>query len=372
MPIPFRFCKRRLLPHFLARPAFLAVLLLICPLLAGPAGTALAKAPLPVVVSIAPQKYLLERIAGERVAVTVLVKPGADPHSYEPSPAQMRFCAAARAWFTIGVPFEDVWLPRIQSAAPNLTVISTISRIKRLRFADDALLLADLELIRKEKNSPPLPSAPSNGTIASPEVPSTRVDSAGTEEHHVHTAAQTESSANPPASGHTEEAHADGEDPHVWLSPMLVRDMLPNIAKEMGKLLPQHATEFRAKAETFAAELEELDGRLADRFSEFPREKRVFLTFHPSWRYFAHNYGLTELSIEVEGKEPGPQSMKDIVDAAKAHGIRSIFIEPQFPKAAAQAIADTLGATVVVIDPLAEDVIKLYTDVADKLLESFK
>lgn len=79
-------------------------------------GATFAKAdPLPVTVSIAPQKYLLERIGGEAVAVSVLLKPGADPHAYEPTPAQIRALSSAKAWFTIGVSFEEVWLPRIQA-----------------------------------------------------------------------------------------------------------------------------------------------------------------------------------------------------------------------------------------------------------------
>lgn len=353
--------------HFRMRPArlfsltrmALTAFLLLVPLALGLAGNAqAADAPLPIIVSIVPQKYMLERIAGERVAVSVLVRPGADPHSYEPGPAQMRACASARVWFTIGVPFEDVWLPRIRSAAPNLAVISTIAHIKRLRFADDALLLADLELAHKDRT--PAASESGQTPVSSPAAPhppdveaGQRKNSAEHEEHHDH--------------------KADGaEDPHVWLSPMLVRDMLPLMAKELGKLQPEHATEFRANAEKFAAELEELDERLAGRFEEFSREKRVFLTFHPSWRYFAHNYGLTELAIEMEGKEPGPQGMKAVINVARTYGIRTIFVEPQFPKAAAQAIAANIGAKVVEVDPLAENLPGTYNDLADKLIESFK
>ena len=356
MSIPFRFCQRRSPSRFLSR-LVLAAFLLLCPLLAGPAATARAEAPLPVVVSIAPQKYMLERIAGDRVAVTVLVRPGADPHSYEPTPAQMRACAAARAWFTIGVPFEDVWLPRIRSAAPNLAVFSTISRIKRLRFADDALLLEDLRLSRKagEHSAAPGQTPPANR----PPDKEHESHAAGDDHHHDHQA---------DAAGHGHEA----EDPHVWLSPMLVRDMLPGMARELGRLLPERAAEFRANARAFAAELEALDETLAGRFADVPRNKRVFLTFHPSWRYFAHNYGLTELAIEVEGKEPGPQSMKEVIDTARTYGIRTIFVEPQFPGAAAEAIAANIGARVVTVDPLAEDLPATYNDLANKLMESFK
>ena len=340
----------------LARLAATAFLLLV-PLVLGLIGNAqAADVPLPVIVSIAPQKYMLERIAGDRVTVSVLVRPGADPHSYEPGPAQMRACASARVWFTIGVPFEDIWLPRIRSAAPNLAVVSTIAHIKRLRFADDALLLADLELARKGKTPAASESGPTASPPGSPQSSGAKAgqmkNSAAHEDHHDH--------------------QADGaEDPHVWLSPMLVRGMLPVMAGELGKLLPEHAVEFRANAEKFAAELEELDERLAGRFAEFPREKRVFLTFHPSWRYFAHNYGLTELAIEMEGKEPGPQGMKAVINAANTYGIRTIFVEPQFPKAAAQAIAANIDAKVVEVDPLAENLPGAYHDLADKLIESF-
>lgn len=374
----FRFCQRRPASRFLPR-LILAAFLLLCPLLAGPAATARAEAPLPVVVSIAPQKYMLERIAGNRVAVTVLVRPGADPHSYEPTPAQMRACAGARAWFTIGVPFEDVWLPRIRSAAPNLVVFSTISRIKRLRFADDALLLEDLRLSRKAGDhsatpvqAPPAGSPPDAKPESHADGDDHHHDHHGDAAGHGHDHGDEAGHDHADAAGHSH-AHGDeAEDPHVWLSPMLVRDMLPDMARELGRLMPEQAAEFRANAKAFAAELETLDENLAGRFADVPRNKRVFLTFHPSWRYFAHNYGLTELAIEVEGKEPGPQSMKEIIDAAKAYGIRTIFVEPQFPRAAAEAIAANIGARVVTVDPLAEDLPATYNDLANKLMESFK
>ena len=360
MPISFRFCKRRLLSRFLSRLA-LAVFLFICPLLVGPVVTALAaEAPLPVVVSIAPQKYMLERIAGDRVAVTVLVRPGADPHSYEPTPAQMRACAGARVWFTIGVPFEDVWLPRIQSAAPNLAVFSTIARIKRLRFADDALLLEDLRLSRKA------------GERVAAESPASKPPPGEEHEHADETGHQHDHQAAAAGHEHLHDLGDEAEDPHVWLSPMLVRDMLPDMARELGRLVPERAAEFRANARAFAAELETLDENLAGRFADVPRNKRIFLTFHPSWRYFAHNYGLTELAIEVEGKEPGPQSMKEIINTTRTYGIRTIFVEPQFSRAAAEAIAANIGARVVTVDPLAENLPATYTDLANKLMESFK
>jgi zinc transport system substrate-binding protein len=288
--------------------------------------SAAGAAPLPVLASIAPQKYMLERIAGDSIAVTVLVKPGSDPHSYEPGPSQMRQAAQSSAWFTIGVPFEEVWLERIKGVSPNLRIISCIKGIQRLPFADHD------------------------------------------EEGHDH------AEGGQGAAGEAEHGHDHDHgalDPHVWLSPMLAREMLSTMARELGKLLPDKAASFRAKAQAFASELEELDRELALRFLDVPEGKRVFLTFHPSWRYFAFNYGLQEIDIEVEGKEPGPKRMKEIIDTAEEYGIRAVIIEPQFPRSAARAIAESLGARVLVADPLAEDLPALYRDFADKLLESF-
>jgi zinc transport system substrate-binding protein len=287
--------------HFLA--LFCALPLVFCL----PALAEKNSAPLPVLVSIAPQKFLLERIAGDAVSVTVLVKPGSDPHIYEPSPAQVRAASASQIWFTIGVPFEDVWLPRIMDNAPHLRTISLISDIRRLNA-------------KKEGCG-----------------------------HH----------------------RRDGEDPHVWLSPLLIRQMLSVITQSLCLELPDRAADLQAKAKTLDGMLETLHAELSLSFQSFPLERRVFLTFHPSWRYFAQDYELTELSIEVDGKEPSPKKLQEIMDRAKAHGITTVFVEPQFPKNAARAVAEALGATIVEADPLAEDLMQLYTGMGEKLVQSF-
>lgn len=280
--------------------------------------------PLPVLVSITPQKYIVERIGGNAVSVTVLAQPGADPHSYEPSPSQLREASSAALWLTIGVPFEDAWTSRITGAAEKLETVSFLTGIQRLPAQE------------------------------------------GTNEPDKY--AQGEAFHG----GHGNDGHEHGEDPHVWLSPMLVREMLPGIARELGKRLPDKAAEFRKNARAFADELEALDNELAALFAPVPQERRVFLTFHPSWRYFAYNYQLTELSIEVDGKQPGPRTLERVAATAKEHGITTVFVEPQFSRSSAQAVADVIGARIEVLDPLAEDLPALYRGVAQKLVDSFK
>ncbi|MDL2280021.1 zinc ABC transporter substrate-binding protein [Desulfovibrio sp. OttesenSCG-928-G11] len=312
------------------RRYLLALLSLLCLV---PAQALAAGPSFRAVVSIAPQKYILERIAGKDLdlEVTVLVKPGSDPHSYEPSPSQMRAVAEAGYWFTIGVPFEDIWLPRIRGAAPGLCEISMAEGLRRLPMDDAA---------GHEKSPAP-----------------------DQDEQHGSDGLRAEDG---------DSGSHGGQDPHIWLSPVLVRAMTAKTAFTLACWFPDQRQALLDNGQAFMRELDALDQSLALAFNEIPLKERVFLSFHPSWRYFALNYGLTELTIEVNGKEPGPRSMASIVDAAKAHGIRTIFVEPQFPRNAVAAIAKALDAKVVEADPLAEKLPELYRDLSDKLLESFK
>lgn len=322
---------------------------LVLALLAGPAFAA-SSSRLPVVVSIAPQKYMLERVAGEAVSVSVLLKPGSDPHAYEPGPAQMRDVASAAAWFTIGVPFEAAWQHRISGAIKNLRVIPMEQSIRRLAYGEPVRTIADLhkaliELGKHQHRDQRHDFTLQEGTEAFQRGENGRNGARG--------------------NGHAE------DDPHVWLSPAAVRAMLPGLVRDLASLMPGKEEAFKANAKLFDDELEALDGELEERFGKVPPLKRVFLSFHPSWGYYAHNYQLIELSIEADGKEPGPRSLKAITDMAKKLGITTVFVEPQFPKASAKAIADTIGASLVEADPLEEDLLSLYRRMADKLLASF-
>ncbi len=307
--------------------SLIALCLFLLMSLYGPAHAAEASAgdgkPVTVVVSLPAQKYLVERIAGDAASVTTLLQKGADPHSFEPTPAQMRAVAEARFYFTIGLPFEKAWLPRLAGSAPNLKVVDMTAGIKRLSSDEDAERAAELGL-------------------------------------------------RPHVEAHDGHDHDHGEDPHVWLSPMLVRAMIPNIVKALAAERPDAAARFRAAAKTLDDELQALDAELAGVFAPFPKEKRVFLTMHPAWAYFAHNYDLVELSVETDGKEPGPADMKNIVDLARKLGLRTVFVEPQFPKAAAEAVAANIGANVVTIDPLAENLPEMWRATAAALAASFE
>lgn len=256
-------------------------------------------APVKVFVSVPPQKYFVERVGGKRVKVSVLVPAGADPHTYEPKPATMVDLARSAAWFTIGVPFEESLLPRLVSDNSNLAIVRTDEGVPRV--------------------------VPPAGGNPAPKG--------------------TESGEPPVTHGH------EGADPHIWLSPRLVKQQAENILRGLIRVDPAGEKVFRANARRFQAELDAMDRELKALFAG--ARGRSVLVFHPSWGYLASDYGFRQVAIEVEGKEPKGADLAAAVEMAKEKRVREIFVEPQFSSRSARAIADSIGAKLVTADPLA-------------------
>jgi zinc transport system substrate-binding protein len=143
------------------------------------------------------------------------------------------------------------------------------------------------------------------------------------------------------------------QDPHVWVSPPLVRHMIGSIRDKLAELDPAHAADFARNHDAFVAELEALDRDLHALLDPLPN--RRFMVFHPAWGYFAEAYGLTQVPIEREGKEPGARALVALIDQAKREGIKVIFVQPQFDKRSAAQVAQAIGGVVVAVDPLAAD-----------------
>lgn len=265
---------------------------------------AVRAAPLAVTVSVLPQKRFVEKVGKEHVAVQVLVGPGRSPATYEPSPRQMAHLSRSRVYFRIGVPFEDVWLKRIQAANPQLRVVDTRQGVQ----------LRHLEA-------------------------------------HGH---------DHPASGMP--------DPHVWTSPPLVKRMIATIRDALTALDPTHGADYQANYLSFANELEVLDADI--RHILEPVQRRRFMVFHPSWGYFADAYGLQQVAIEVEGKDPGARSLTRIIEQARREGVGAVFVQSQFSRRTAETVARALDARVVAVDPLAEDYAENLRRVARALAEA--
>lgn len=129
--------------------------------------------------------------------------------------------------------------------------------------------------------------------------------------------------------------------------------MAKTIAQELSARYPEKTAEYEANLAQFTRELSDLHTELSDKFSHLTQ--RRFLVFHPSWGYFASEFGLQQIPIEIQGKEPTTREMVKIIDFARQHDIRVIFVQKQFSKAMAESVAQSIAGSVVSIDPLAED-----------------
>ena len=148
--------------------------------------------------------------------------------------------------------------------------------------------------------------------------------------------------------------HHHGPDPHTWLSPKNVRIMAKNIYETLRSVDPDNAEDYRRNYERFLDEIDATDMRIRSILSPLPSGSK-FMVFHPSWGYFAKEYDLVQLTIEVEGKAPKPKVLQRVIDTAREAKIRAIFTQPEFSDKSARAIASELNIQVINATPLAPD-----------------
>lgn len=142
-------------------------------------------------------------------------------------------------------------------------------------------------------------------------------------------------------------------DPHIWLDPRRAKIIARHMRDGLAGIDPAHAEDYRRRYEALAADLDALDAELAELLA--PARGQSFLVFHPSWSYLAERYGLHQISIEEEGKEPGPRRLVHLIDEARRRGVTSILVQRQFSARTAEAVAREIGARVIRADPLAPD-----------------
>ncbi|NPE30458.1 zinc ABC transporter solute-binding protein [Methanococcoides sp. SA1] len=262
-----------------------------------------------VAVSILPQQEFVEKIAGDNIATILMIPPGASPATHEPSPGQLRELTKARAYFIVGsgLPFEEVWLGKIEGINEDMLIVDCSKGINII------------------------------GT--------------GTEEHDEEENTHLEDIDEnfQKDEGHTHE----GADPHVWTSPINAKIMVENTYLGLIEIDPENKDIYLKNKENYLKELDEVDAMIRKELME--GEGRSFMTYHPSWGYFAAEYGLDMITIENEGKEPSPQDMQRIIDKAEEKNIKTIFVQAQFSKQSAETIASAIDGKVVVVDPLAKD-----------------
>jgi len=157
-------------------------------------------------------------------------------------------------------------------------------------------------------------------------------------------------------------------DPHIWTSPPRVERMVERIGAQLGELDPPHRADYRTNARAYIERLERLHQEIRQLLA--PLKQRRFLVFHPAWGYFAETYGLTQIAIEHQGKQPGARALAEIVRQARAAGTRVIFVQPEFDRRLARRVAEAIGGRLLVIDPLAADYIANMRQVARRFREA--
>ena len=146
----------------------------------------------------------------------------------------------------------------------------------------------------------------------------------------------------------------EGEpDPHIWLSPPLVLSQARNILAALQKADPSNFELYEANYRRLASKIIDLDSELRKIFKD--KKGRSFMVFHPAWGYFARAYGLSQIPIELEGKEPKPAQLKKLIQEARNRNVKIIFLQPQFSARSAEQVAREIGGEVVTVDPLAFD-----------------
>ena len=299
-------------------------------------GSANAAEKLSVFVSIVPQKYFVQQIAKDLVDVEVMVQPGADPHTYEPKPQQMVAISKAKLYFAIGIEFEKANLSKIISTNPQIKVVLTDRGIKKIPMA--AYDHHDEEGEHHEKS-----------------------------EHHKEDEHRHEKGE--PAHQGDRHDH-EGLDPHIWLSPPLVKIQARTIMNALHEIDPSHRALYESNFQQFISQINRLDSELKTIFAG--KKGLQFMVFHPSWGYFARAYGLKQVAVEIEGKDPKPAQLKELIEHAKAESINIIFVQPQFSTKSAQSVAREIGGQLVVADPLAADWLANLRNVAQKFRAALK
>lgn len=144
-------------------------------------------------------------------------------------------------------------------------------------------------------------------------------------------------------------------DPHLWTSLKNVQIILKNMLVVLTQYDPQGKKFYLENFNTYMEELVSLSDSIESLSKKLPEEKKTFMVFHPSFGYFARDYGFKQLCIEADGKEPKPKDLQHLIQEAKKSKIQSIFIMPNFSKRSAEMIAKSLNANVVTLNPLAYD-----------------
>ena len=245
-----------------------------------------------LMVSIEPQRYILEQLVDSTFEVQSLLGRGANPETFDPSTSQRRAVDQSALYFATGVlPFEQ----KLAESAHSTEFVSTAQGVELLY-----------------------------GT-------------------HGHSHAQGEDH------GHSH----DEADPHYWSSVEGGRAIAKNMAEALSKQYPQQKEQFGQRLESYNAHLDSLENYLNSQLSA--HEGESYAVWHPSLSYFAKEFGLNQLSLGLEGKEMSAQGLGHAIDEAREHSVKVFFFQKEYDLRQAETINSGIGSRMIMISPLEYD-----------------
>lgn len=251
-------------------------------------------------VSILPLKYIVEQIVGEDLTIKVLVPAGASPETFEPTPKQFVELNKAPMIFNVGlIDFETTLLAKIEDQNKIINLSRGIDLIE-----------GSCSHGRKQH---------ARGAMTAPHD------------------------------------HPHGVDPHVWTSPKALQIMAKNAFEAIEDRYPD-SVKYRENYQRLIEKLQELDRRTREKIQR--SGIRYFIVYHPALTYYARDYGIRQVAIEADGKEPSARQIGEIIRNARRDGVNKIFYQNQFPQSVVEIIARDIKAQYIEIDPLAEQVIE--------------
>ncbi|OQB95355.1 MAG: High-affinity zinc uptake system binding-protein ZnuA precursor [Spirochaetes bacterium ADurb.Bin110] len=260
------------------------------------------KEPIKVAVSIPPMREWVNRIAGDRVEVIVIMPSGSNPHSFEPSPRQLAEIGTAKLWFSINVDFEYSFKPKLRSMFPKLQIVDVTKNVQ----------------FRKLRP---------------------------TEQEHDEEAAVKHVEIEDPA--------LQNRDQHTWLGIEQAKAEIKVIQDTLIAIDPEGKELYKTNCQNYLKDIDSVYLILKTKLAPLSGA-RVFV-YHPAFGYFLDMFDIEQVAVELGGKEPTQRELYALIELAKKEKARAIFTQVQFSESAAKAIASAIGAVVVPIDPLAVD-----------------
>ena len=263
-----------------------------------------------LVVSVEPQRAILQEIVGDRHHVRSLLEKTANPESFEPSMQTRMALEDAPAYFPIDLlPFEQ----NLKKSLPKGT--------KVIKGAEGISLIY--------------------GTHG-----------------HAHGADDNDS-------------HDDlSADPHIWFSVRNARIMASHMVKAMAELEPENADYYRSNYRRLDARLDSLDRDLAAAVDSLPADSRAFAVWHPSLSYLARDYGLKQIAVGFENKEMSPAHIAFVAEQARKNGVKVLFFQQDLDPRQAETLNRSMGTRMVNINPLSADWEAQISSVIDALSSS--